>query len=120
MFTGGEKQRVAIARSLLREPMMMIYDEATSSLDSDTERNIQESIIKASSRRTVIVIAHRLSTIVSSEQIIVLDQGRVAEAGTHQELLESGGKYCNLWRHQQNEQEKNKQSEDEEIEQKES
>ena len=69
MFAGGEKQRVAIARSLLRKPMMMIYDEATSSLDSDTERNILESIIKASSRRTVIVIAHRLSTIVNSEQI---------------------------------------------------
>ena len=76
MFAGGEKQRVAIARSLLRKPMMMIYDEATSSLDSDTERNIQESIIKASSRRRVIVIAHRLSTIVNSEQIIVLDQGQ--------------------------------------------
>ena len=76
MFAGGEKQRVATARSLLRKPMMMIYDEATSSLDSDTERNIQESIIKASSRRTVIVIAHRLSTIVNSEQIIVLDQGQ--------------------------------------------
>ena len=69
MFAGGEKQRVAIARSLLRKPMMMIYDEATSSLDSDTEGNILESIIKASSRRTVIVIAHRLSTIVNSEQI---------------------------------------------------
>ena len=109
---------MAIARSLLRKPMMMIFDEATSSLDSDTERNIQEAITRASSRRTVIVIAHRLSTIVTSDQIIVLDQGRVVEAGTHQQLLDSEGKYCNLWKHQQNEQEKkNKNEEEEELEQ---
>ena len=111
---------MAIARSLLRKPMMMIFDEATSSLDSDTERNIQEAITRASSRRTVIVIAHRLSTIVTSEQIIVVDGGAVVEAGTHQQLLEAGGKYCSLWKHQQNEQEKNVKNEEEELEHNES
>jgi len=100
-LSGGEKQRVAIARALLKEPMMMLYDEATSSLDSDTERNIQQAIIAASNRKTVIVIAHRLSTIVNSDQIVVLDQGQVVEMGTHQELLDKEGKYSNLWRHQQ-------------------
>ena len=116
MFAGGEKQRVAIARTLLRQPMMMIYDEATSSLDSDTERNIQKAITRASTRRTVLVIAHRLSTIVTSEQIIVLDQGKVVEMGTHQQLLESGGKYCSLWKHQQNEKDKKEAKiEDEEL-----
>jgi len=100
-LSGGEKQRVALARSLLKHPAVMVYDEATSSLDSTTERNIQDAIIAASNRKTVLVIAHRLSTVVNSEQIIVLDQGEVVEKGTHQELVEMGGKYKELWEHQQ-------------------
>jgi len=100
-LSGGEKQRVALARSLLKHPSVMVYDEATSSLDSTTERNIQDAIIAASNRKTVLVIAHRLSTVVNSEQIIVLDQGEVVEKGTHQELVEMDGKYKKLWEHQQ-------------------
>jgi len=99
-LSGGEKQRVAIARTLLKEPDVMVYDEATSSLDSATERNIQEAIITASNRKTVLVIAHRLSTVIDSEQIIVLEQGQVVEKGTHQELVERNGKYKELWDHQ--------------------
>eukprot|EP00090_Calanus_glacialis_P022325 TRINITY_DN34462_c0_g1_i1.p1 TRINITY_DN34462_c0_g1~~TRINITY_DN34462_c0_g1_i1.p1 ORF type:complete len:830 (-),score=268.04 TRINITY_DN34462_c0_g1_i1:176-2665(-) len=101
-LSGGEKQRVAIARTLLKQPGVMLYDEATSSLDSTTERNIQEAIIAASNRKTVLVIAHRLSTVVNSEQIIVMDQGEVVEKGSHQELVEMNGKYKELWEHQQN------------------
>ena len=100
-LSGGEKQRVAIARTLLKKPMIMLYDEATSSLDTETERHIQQSIRAASERRTVMVIAHRLSTIVSSDQILVLDQGEVVEQGTHDQLLENNAKYCHLWREQQ-------------------
>eukprot|EP00092_Neocalanus_flemingeri_P036173 GFUD01039384.1.p1 GENE.GFUD01039384.1~~GFUD01039384.1.p1 ORF type:complete len:833 (-),score=230.22 GFUD01039384.1:183-2681(-) len=101
-LSGGEKQRVAIARTLLMQPGVMVYDEATSSLDSTTERNIQEAIIAASSRKTVLVIAHRLSTVVNSEQIVVMDQGEIVERGTHHELVEKNGKYKELWEHQQN------------------
>jgi len=101
-LSGGEKQRVAIARTLLKQPGVMVYDEATSSLDSTTERNIQEAIIAASSRKTVLVIAHRLSTVVNSEQIVVMDQGEIVEKGTHQELVDNNGKYRELWDHQQN------------------
>ena len=93
---------MAIARTLLKQPGVMLYDEATSSLDSTTERNIQEAIIAASNRKTVLVIAHRLSTVVNSEQIIVMDQGEVVEKGSHQELVEMNGKYKELWEHQQN------------------
>merc|ERR1719219_2874654 len=100
-LSGGEKQRVAIARMLLRNPVIMLYDEATSSLDTNTERNIQNAISAASDRRTVLVIAHRLSTIVASEQILVLEEGRIVESGTHQDLLEAGGRYSDLWRNQQ-------------------
>lgn len=101
-LSGGEKQRVAIARTLLKQPGVMLYDEATSSLDSNTEKNIQKAISAASRRRTVLVIAHRLSTVVNSEQILVLDQGEIIEKGTHQELVEKDGKYRQLWEHQQN------------------
>ena len=101
-LSGGEKQRVAIARTLLKKPGVMLYDEATSSLDSNTEKNIQKAISAASSRKTVLVIAHRLSTVVNSEQILVLDQGEIIERGTHQELVDKNGKYRELWEHQQN------------------
>jgi ATP-binding cassette subfamily B protein len=96
-LSGGEKQRVAIARTLLKNPPVLVLDEATSALDSRTEQAIQETLDKVAESRTTIMIAHRLSTIVNADQIVVLDQGRVAERGTHEELLERGGLYADLW-----------------------
>ncbi|EMY33491.1 xenobiotic-transporting ATPase [Arthrobacter crystallopoietes BAB-32] len=95
-FSGGEKQRLAIARTLLRDPRILILDEATSALDTRTERAVQEAFDQLSVGRTTITIAHRLSTIRTADQIAVLDGGRVAEAGTHQSLLEIGGRYAAL------------------------
>jgi ATP-binding cassette subfamily B protein len=86
-LSGGEKQRVAIARTLLKNPPILIFDEATSALDSRTEAAIQQTMRSVAARRTSIVIAHRLSTIVDADQIVVLDEGRVAERGTHAQLL---------------------------------
>jgi ATP-binding cassette subfamily B protein len=100
-LSGGEKQRVAIARTLLKDPPILILDEATSALDSRTEAEIQSTLERVSERRTTIVIAHRLSTIVDADQIIVLDAGRVAERGTHAELLRHGGLYAEMWARQQ-------------------
>jgi len=100
-LSGGEKQRVAIARTLLKNPPILIFDEATSALDSRTEAAIQETLSEVSSRRTSIVIAHRLSTVVDADQIVVLDQGRVAERGTHAELLRRNGLYAEMWTRQQ-------------------
>merc|ERR1712071_388047 len=102
-LSGGERQRVAIARTLVRKPSLMIFDEATSSLDSTTERHIQAAIEVASQDRTSLVVAHRLSTVVRADQIVVLDQGQVLEKGTHQELVELGGRYAELWEHQRQE-----------------
>ncbi|HEU4877570.1 MAG TPA: ATP-binding cassette domain-containing protein, partial [Sphingomicrobium sp.] len=99
-LSGGEKQRVAIARTLLKDPPILILDEATSALDSRTEEAIQATLDGVVRNRTTIVIAHRLSTIVGADQIIVLDQGRVAERGTHGELLAKGGLYAELWTRQ--------------------
>jgi ATP-binding cassette subfamily B protein len=99
-LSGGEKQRVAIARTLLKDPPILILDEATSALDSRTEEAIQATLDGVVRNRTTIVIAHRLSTIVGADQIIVLDQGRVAERGTHGELLGKGGLYAELWNRQ--------------------
>ncbi|MEU9669896.1 ABC transporter ATP-binding protein [Streptomyces bobili] len=97
-FSGGEKQRLAIARTILRDPPVLILDEATSALDTGTEHAVQQAIDALSANRTTLTIAHRLSTIRSADQIVVLDSGRLAERGTHEELLERGGRYAELVR----------------------
>jgi ATP-binding cassette subfamily B protein len=104
-LSGGEKQRVAIARTLLKDPPILILDEATSALDSRTEAAIQETLESVERGRTSIVIAHRLSTVVDADQIVVLDGGRVAERGTHAQLLRKGGLYAEMWQRQQTERE---------------
>ncbi|XP_070694530.1 ATP-binding cassette sub-family B member 6 [Pempheris klunzingeri] len=100
-LSGGEKQRVAIARTILKEPRIILLDEATSSLDTQTERNIQASLAEVCTNRTTIVVAHRLSTIVRANQILVLHSGRIAERGRHEELLVQGGLYAAMWMKQQ-------------------
>ncbi|MEV2250591.1 ABC transporter ATP-binding protein [Streptomyces sp. NPDC050147] len=97
-FSGGEKQRLAIARTILRDPPVLILDEATSALDTHTERAVQEAIDALSADRTTLTIAHRLSTVRGADQIVVLDAGRTAERGTHEELLERDGRYAALIR----------------------
>ncbi|MFE0251655.1 ABC transporter ATP-binding protein [Streptomyces sp. NPDC059010] len=97
-FSGGEKQRLAIARTILRDPPVLILDEATSALDTRTEHAVQQAIDALSANRTTVTIAHRLSTIRGADQIVVLDAGRVAERGTHEELLEREGRYAGLVR----------------------
>ncbi|TWF96588.1 ABC transporter ATP-binding protein [Kitasatospora viridis] len=97
-FSGGEKQRLAIARTILRNPPVLILDEATSALDNQTERAVQQAIDELAVGRTTVTIAHRLSTVRQADQIAVLDHGRVAELGTHEELLELGGRYAALLR----------------------
>ena len=99
-LSGGEKQRVAIARTVLKAPPILVLDEATSALDSHTEHEIQGALDRVSRNRTSLVIAHRLSTIVGADEIIVLDQGRIAERGTHAELLAGGGLYASMWNRQ--------------------
>ena len=102
-LSGGEKQRVAIARTILKNPPILVFDEATSSLDSNAEQAILSSLRELAAHRTSLVIAHRLSTIVDADEIVVLDQGRIAERGTHRELLRVGGLYAQLWALQQRE-----------------
>ena len=100
-LSGGEKQRVAIARTLLKDPPILVLDEATSALDTRTERAIQEQLSQIARNRTTLIIAHRLSTIVDADEILVLEQGRVVERGTHRELIAHGGRYMQMWALQQ-------------------
>jgi ATP-binding cassette subfamily B protein len=93
-FSGGEKQRIAIARTILRNPPVLVLDEATSALDVQTERAVEEALVRLAEGRTTIVIAHRLSTVRGADQIVVLDRGEIVERGTHSELLALGGRYA--------------------------
>ncbi len=99
-LSGGEKQRVAIARAALKRPLIYVFDEATSSLDSRTEREILQNLIDVAKTSTTIVIAHRLSTVAHADEIVVLDRGAIIERGTHEDLVDSGGAYAALWRAQ--------------------
>ena len=100
-LSGGEKQRVAIARTLLKKPAMLIFDEATSALDSKTERAFQDELLGLAKNRTTLIIAHRLSTIIHADQILVMDHGQIVERGTHAELLAHQGKYAEMWQMQE-------------------
>ncbi|HEX7107785.1 MAG TPA: ATP-binding cassette domain-containing protein, partial [Aestuariivirga sp.] len=99
-LSGGEKQRVSIARTILKGPPILVLDEATSALDSFTEQEIQAALRKVSINRTTVVIAHRLSTVVDADEIIVLDAGKIAERGTHNQLLRKKGVYSAMWNRQ--------------------
>ncbi|HUX78771.1 MAG TPA: ABC transporter ATP-binding protein/permease [Alphaproteobacteria bacterium] len=105
-LSGGEKQRVAIARTLLKKPTVFLFDEATSSLDTKTEKEIQKNLLKISQNHTTLIIAHRLSTIIHADEILVLHKGKVVERGTHKFLLAQQGSYAHMWKHQQDEEHK--------------
>lgn len=102
-LSGGEKQRVAIARAILKNPRILIFDEATSSLDSHSEQVILEALRAVAANHTTLVIAHRLSTVIDADTILVMDRGRIVERGSHQALLAEGGVYSRLWALQQEE-----------------
>jgi ATP-binding cassette subfamily B protein len=102
-LSGGEKQRVAIARAILKNPRILVFDEATSSLDSHSEQVILEALRAVAANHTTLVIAHRLSTVIDADTILVMEQGRIVERGTHQQLLAEGGVYAKLWALQQEE-----------------
>jgi subfamily B ATP-binding cassette protein MsbA len=97
LLSGGQRQRLAIARALLKDAPILILDEATSALDSESEHVIQEALAEVMKHRTTLVIAHRLSTIENADRVIVLEQGRVVEAGTHQALMDRGQVYAHLY-----------------------
>jgi ATP-binding cassette subfamily B protein len=97
-LSGGQRQRLSIARAVLRDPAVLLLDEATSAVDNEAEAAIQRSLRRVARGRTVLVVAHRLSTIRDADRIHVLERGRVAESGTHDELLDAGGLYAALWR----------------------
>jgi len=99
-LSGGEKQRVGIARVILADPAVLVLDEATSALDSETEAAVQDALEEASKGRTTLMVAHRLSTVQNADEIIVLQQGRVVERGTHGALLARGGEYADMWARQ--------------------
>ncbi|RYF19447.1 MAG: ATP-binding cassette domain-containing protein, partial [Comamonadaceae bacterium] len=96
-LSGGEKQRVAIARTLLKNPPILIFDEATSALDSANERAIQAELQSVAQNKTTLVIAHRLSTVVDAHEILVMESGRIIERGTHAQLLSQRGRYSSMW-----------------------
>jgi ATP-binding cassette subfamily B protein len=102
-LSGGEKQRVGIARTLLKNPPILLLDEATSALDTATESDIQDALARAAQGRTVIMIAHRLSTVAGADRIVVLEEGRVVEEGSHADLLAREGRYAALWQRQSRE-----------------
>jgi ATP-binding cassette subfamily B protein len=96
-LSGGQRQRIAIARVVLQDPAILVLDEATSDVDTDTEQRIQSSLDALTEDRTTFVVAHRLSTVVGADQIVVLEDGQVVERGAHEELVDSGGRYSELW-----------------------
>jgi ATP-binding cassette subfamily B protein len=99
-LSGGERQRVGIARAILKNPAILVLDEATSALDSATEQEVQGALDEAAKGRTTLMVAHRLSTVAGADEIIVLDEGKIVERGTHRELLDRGGLYADLWSRQ--------------------
>ncbi len=109
-LSGGEKQRIAIARAILKQPSILIFDEATSSLDSKTEQAIQETLREVSLNLTTLVIAHRLSTVVDADEILVMEEGCIVEQGSHQQLLAAAGRYHDMWLLQQQEREQQEES----------
>jgi ABC-type transport system involved in Fe-S cluster assembly fused permease/ATPase subunit len=115
-LSGGEKQRVAIARTILKDPPILIFDEATSSLDSRSEQAILKALAEVAAQRTTLVIAHRLSTIIDADRILVMDNGRIVESGTHRELLAHNNLYAHLWELQREERRKQQETEAENVE----
>jgi ATP-binding cassette subfamily B protein len=111
-LSGGEKQRIAIARTILKDPPILILDEATSQLDSKSEQAIQSALKEVAANRTTLVIAHRLSTVIDADQILVLEHGRITERGAHRELLAAKGHYAEMWALQQEQRELEKEAED--------